>query len=212
MKKYIYSFLLAFVAFSMVSCDDFETYAEQRDKELSAIANYIVREKIKVISEEEFLANDTMTDVSKNEYVLFENTGVYMQVVSRGCGSILKNSESATVLCRFTEFNINGDSIQRSNDVLVNHYIVDKFDVRNESGTFYASFDTSSSLMYRAYGSAQVPNGWLMPLSYIKLGRPNGVDEEIAHVKIIVPHDQGQSSANSSVYACCYDITYQRGI
>lgn len=200
------------VAFSMVSCDDVETYAEQRDRELSAISNFVAHKGIKIISEAEFLANDTTTDVSKNEYVLFENTGVYMQIVNRGCGSVLKNNESATVLSRFTEYNINGDSVQLTNNSVYAHYMVDKFDVRNMSGTFYASFIQNSSWLYRVYGSASVPNGWLIPLSYIKLGRPANENEEVAHVKVIVPHDQGHASANSGVYACYYDLTFERGI
>lgn len=211
-NKIIYTLMFAMMFITMTSCDDVETYAEQRDRELSSIANYLTREKIKVISEQEFLAKDTTTDVSKNEFVLFESTGVYMQIVNRGCGEKLKENESTRVLSRFTEYNVNGDSIQLSNNNLLYHYLVDKFDVRNVSGSFYASFISGQSLMYNRYGNASVPNGWLIPLSYIKLGRPEKDGEDVAHVRILVPHDQGQSSANSGVYACLYDLTYERGL
>lgn len=210
-KKLFYSLLFILMAVTFTSCDDVETYAEQRDAEYSAISNYIAKHHIKVISEKEFLANDTTTDVDKNEYVLFDATGVYMQIERKGSGEKLKKDESATVLVRFTETNINGDSVQLTNNILQYHYLVDKFDVRNVSGSFYASFDTGNSLMYKAYGSASVPSGWLVPLSYINLGRLADSEDEIAKVRIIVPHDQGHSNASQRVYACHYDLTYQRG-
>ena len=36
-------------------------------------------------------------------------------------------------------------------------------------------------------------------------------DGEIAKVRLIVPHGEGQSSASSNVYPCFYTITYERG-
>ena len=67
-------------ALAFAACSDTETYADQKKKERSAINRYIANQKIKVISEEQFFAQDTTTDVSKNEYVLFESNGVYMQI------------------------------------------------------------------------------------------------------------------------------------
>jgi hypothetical protein len=78
------------------------------------------------------------------------------------------------------------------------------------SGSFYATF--VFGVMANTYGSNQVPTGWLVPLTYIKLGRPQTKDEKVAHVKLIVPHNQGQAYASSNVYACFYDITYERGL
>lgn len=205
-QKFIYFLLLVITAGTFAACDDFETYAEQKDKERAAISSFIAKNNIKVISEEQFLKQDTMTDVSKNEYVLFGTTGVYMQIIERGEGEVLKSGETATVLSRFTELNILTDSIQLSNNMFSYGYLEDKYDVSNLSGTFYASFDRNQSLIFNRYGSASVPSGWLLPLTYVKLGRPYS-----AHVKIIVPHDQGHSSASSSVYPCLYDITYLRG-
>ena len=75
----------------LTSCDNGETYAEQKEKELKAITSFLSRDitirdangeifcpigTINPISEEQFLAQDSMTDVSKNEYVLFSNSGV----------------------------------------------------------------------------------------------------------------------------------------
>ena len=212
MKKILYTLLCAVVAVTMTSCDDVETYAEQRDAERAAISKYLVDHKIKVISRKEFLANDTTTDVSKNEYVLFESSGVYMQIVNRGCGEILKKGESADVLTRFKEYNVNGDSLQLTNMSLTTGYLCDKYNVKNTSGSFTASFNTSSSLMYLAYQSASVPAGCLVPLSYIRLGRPAEEGDEIAKVKLLVPHDQGHQYASQGVYACFYELSYQRGL
>jgi len=67
-------------------------------------------------------------------------------------------------------------------------------------------------LMYLAYSSTSVPAGWLVPLTYINIGRPLKDGDEIAKVKIIVPHSEGQSYASEYVYPCYYKITYMRGI
>lgn len=205
--------LFAFAAiFTLMSCDDTESYADQKKKERAAINSYITKNKIKVISESEFFEQDTTTDVSKNEYVLFDNTGVYMQIIREGCGEKLKDGETATVLCRFTEWNLLTDSLQLTNDILGLASQVDKMSVKNISGTFKASFVEGSSVMYTMYGTTSVPSGWLVPLTYIKLGRPSNPDEEIAKVKLIVPHTQGHQYATSGVYPCLYEITYQRGL
>ena len=37
-----------------------------------------------VISERQFFDQDTMTDVSKNEFVLLESSGIYLQIVEKG--------------------------------------------------------------------------------------------------------------------------------
>lgn len=205
--------LLACAAlFTLMSCDDTESYADQKKKERSAIRSYIAKENIKVITEKEFHAQDSTTDVSKNEYVLFETTGVYMQIIREGCGEKLKDGETATVICRFKEWNLLTDSLQLANNIENSSLnFPDLMSVKNTSGTFKASFIQGSSVMYSIYGSGSVPAGWLAPLSYIKIGRPARPGEEIAKVKLIVPHTQGHQYASSGVYPCLYEITYQRG-
>lgn len=199
--------------FTLMSCDDTESYADQKKKERAAINSYITKNKIKVISESEFFEQDTTTDVSKNEYVLFDNTGVYMQIIREGCGEKLKDGETATVLCRFTEWNLLTDSLQLANNIGASEFNhPDIMIVKNTSGTFKASFVAGSSVMYAIYGSTSVPAGWLTPLTYIKIGRPANPGEEIAKVKLIVPHTQGHQYATSGVYPCLYEITYQRGL
>lgn len=210
MRKLFYSLTLAILAtITIASCSSEETYAEQKERENSAINDYIYKNNIKVISEQQFHNQGDMTDTTKHEYVLFESKGVYMQIVDKGCGEKLKDGEATEVICRFKEYNINGDSLQYTN---VGAYetatIDDVFTVRNTSGSFVASFVKGA--MYSKYKSAQVPNGWLIPLTYINLGRQTTKDEKIAHVKIILPHDQGHTYASNGVYACAYDITYMR--
>ena len=203
--------LLALVgAVVFTSCSDSETYADQKKKERSAINSYIAKNGIKVISEDEFF-KDSLTDTTKNEFVLFESSGVYMQIIRKGCGEKIKDGENATVLCRFTARNRMTDSLQLSNDIISYASLVDKMNVKRNSGTFTASFDASSSVMYSVYGSTSVPSGWLVPLAYIKLGRPASENDQIAKVRIIVPHPQGQQYAVQGVYPCLYDITYERG-
>ena len=202
--------LLAIVA--ITSCSNSETYADQKKKERSAINRYIADQKINVISESTFYAQDSTTDVSKNQYVLFDNTGVYMQIERKGCGEKLKNGETATVLCRFNEYNImEGDSALQLTNITQYSWLVDKMTVKNTSGTFTASFLSGESLMYSRYSSAAVPAGWLVPLTYINLGRPVNENDQVAKVRLIVPHTQGQSDASQNVYPCLYEITMQRG-
>ena len=201
--------LMGMVLFT--ACNDDETYADQKKKERAAITSYIAKQGIKVISEDEFYKQDSTTDVSKNEYVLFNISGVYMQIIRKGCGKPLEDGKTTTVLCRFSERNLMTDSLQLANTSLSTATLVDKMSVTRSSGSFTASFIAGSSLMYSIYGSTSVPKGWLAPLLYVKVGRPSGPEDQIAKVKIIVPHTQGQSYAAQNVYPCLYEITYQRG-
>ena len=76
-------------------------------------------------------------------------------------------------------------------------------DVTDTYGTFTASFNTSvnGGAMYQYYGSKAVPAGWLVPLTYINIGRQINADEEIAKVRLIVPaFHRGHSDASSNVY------------
>ncbi len=211
MKKLAFAFITMLALVILASCDDTETYAEQRDRENLAISQFIRDSSITVITESEFRENGYKTDVSNNEYVLMQNSGVYMQIVREGCGEPIQDGETTTVLCRFTERNILTDSIQLTNDILAFASIPEKMSVTNTNGSFTASFLTESSLMYTFYGSTSVPTGWLVPFPYIKVGRQTSLEGEIAKVNLIVPSTQGHQYASSGVYPCFYTITYQRG-
>ncbi|WP_302956520.1 DUF4827 domain-containing protein [Prevotella sp.] len=211
MRNLALAFIALFAAVTVISCDDTETYAEQKDRERAAISRFIADSAINVITETQFAEQGYKTDLSKNQFVLLQNSGVYMQIVREGCGEKIKDGETTTVLCRFTERNILTDSLQLTNDVLSFSSIVDKMTVTNTSGTFTASFIKNQSVMAMFYGSTSVPSGWLVPFTYIKVGRQENADEEIAKVNLIVPHTQGHQYASSGVYPCYYTITYERG-
>lgn len=211
MKKFALSVIAIFALISIVSCDDTETYAEQKERESAAISRFIRDSAITVITETQFKEQNYTTDLDKNEFVLMQKSGVYMQIVREGCGEKIQDGETTTVLCRFTERNILTDSLQLTNDILSFSSIPDKMSVTNNSGTFTASFIKGESVMASYYGSTSVPSGWLVPFTYIKVGRQSTADEEIAKVRLIVPHTQGHQYASSGVYPCFYTITYMRG-
>ena len=106
MKKLAFVFVAFLSLFLVASCNDTETYAEQRDREDAAINQFIRDSSITVITESEFRDQNYTTDVSNNEYVLMQNSGVYMQIVREGCGEKIANGETVTVLCRFTPYSL----------------------------------------------------------------------------------------------------------
>ena len=66
------------------SCNNGKTYAEMKEEEREAIKRFIEREDINVISFEQFQEQDSTTNVDENQFVLFSETGVYMQIVAEG--------------------------------------------------------------------------------------------------------------------------------
>ena len=235
MKKFLFAIMAFAALFSLAACNDTETYKEQRDRELDSISSFLRHENVKVISEEEFKSrwekkqkdnSVVLTDTSKNknEYVLFNSNGIYMQVLDMGCGDYIQKGETTDVLVRFYEYNLGlkaaicNESLQLTNNTVVYSYMLDEMSVTNNSGTFTGSFDTSNSLMAATYNSSTyygtsgtVPSGWLIPYSWVKIGRPKSDSEHVAHVRILVPHSYGTTAASGSVYACLHDMTLQRG-
>ena len=205
MKKFAYILILVIVA--LTSCNDYETYGDKKEKERNAIAKFIADSSIVVISEDEFVQNGYQTDLTRNEFVKLNKTGVYMQIVRYGCGERMKDGESLTLDCRFTEFDILNDTTVNWNNTMAYASIPDRMAVERISGTFTASF--ISGMMTNMYSSS-VPAGWLVPLNFVKVGRPQSIDDECAKVRIIVPHTQGHAYASSNVCPYFYTITYQR--
>lgn len=227
MNKHFHTLLLLAAALVTLctACDDEDTYADRRKREREQISAFLhtgaqvkaeegdvllldIPGNIKVISECEFYANDSTTDVSRNEYVLFGGSGVYMQIVRKGSGQKLEHGQSATVICRYAEFNIATDTIQSSNRSLAYETYPDVMTCANNFGVFTGSF--LSGVMKSIYGTASVPSGWLIPLNFIRLGRQDS-DEGVALVRLIVPSTEGQNDAANNVYPCFYEISYQRG-
>ncbi len=212
MKKIFAAFFVLAGLMFIASCNDYETYAEQKEKENNAISRFLRDSNVTVISEAQFKEQGFTTDVSKNQFVFFPQTGVYMQIIRQGCGEVLKSGETATLLCRFSERNLLSDTLQLRNDIVAYSFRPDKMTVTRSSDSFVASYIDGESLMARATGSISVPSGWLVPLLYIKVGRWEHEGDEIAKVKLIVPHNQGHTMATSGVYPCLYVITYEKGL
>ena len=205
MKKIL--FILMAVATLLTSCNDYETYGDKKEKERNAISQFISNRNITVISEDQFKSQGMTTDVNKNEFVKFDKNGVYMQIVRPGVGSVLKDKENTVLVCRFSEFDILADSVRWRNDTPQYAAIPDIMYVSRSSSSFTASF--MKGVMYSVY-SASVPAGWLVPLTYIKIDRPQSMTDECAKVRLIVPHTQGHASASSYVQPYYYEITYVR--
>ena len=189
------------------SCNNGKTYAEMKEEERDAIKRFIELNDIKVIDEDQFAAQDSTTNVSANEYVLFEETGVYMQVIERGNGESLGEGRYE-ILVRYVEERIkqNGDADTLSLNNLSNLYAhPDEFILTKEDKSYSATFTTLGA-MYNTHSSAYVPSGWLMALNYLKVGREISGRSKI---KLILPHSQGTSTATAEVFPCFYEITYQ---
>ncbi len=213
--------LLLFGTVLFASCESYETYGDKKAKERNAINRFISERGIKVISETVFNAQGQTTSVEDNEYVRLNNSGVYMQIQRKGCGSKLEENKTVNLLCRFMEYNIMEDSVVVANDQTYYMYnnqtgqyvdcsqYVDKMSVKRSGTTITASF--IEGMMLRIHSSSSsVPSGWLVPLNYINVGRAEKEGEEIAKVSIIVPHSQGTYDATQYVYPCYYEITYER--
>lgn len=230
MKKFLFAMIAFAAVLSFAACNDSETYKDMRDRELDSISSFLRKENIKVISEDEFNRrwnnNQRLTDTTKNnnEWVLFNSNGIYMQVIDQGCGDYIKKGTSVDVLVRFDEYNLSyaaemsDKCLTLSNKFRDYSYYEDKMSVTNTSGTFTGSFvDPSRSLMALTYNSSYsglsstVPSGWLIPFTWIKIGRPKTEADRIAHVRLLVPHSYGTTSASGSVQACVYDMTLQKG-
>ena len=220
MNKFFYTIFFVFGLMSLASCDDYETYADMKEKEQDAISNFIDREGIQVIDETTFKNQGETTDTTRNEYVRMSRTGVYMQILRKGCGQQLGTTEKTSILCRFMEKNLLTDSILVRNDQKFTIYMsnvgqyvetsqyVDKMFVTRNGTTITAMFESGAMQMY--HSSTSVPGGWLVPLTYVNVGRPEKEGDQVAKVRLIVPHSQGTADASSSVYPCYYEITYER--
>lgn len=219
MRKIIYPVVLLCTLLLMTGCEKYETYSDMKEKERDAIESFINSQGIQVIDEATFKAQGETTNTTSNQYVRFDRNGVYMQIVRKGCGTMLENKKNEVLDCRFIEKNIMTGEVVIRNDI--NAFIsltgvgtinvanyIDRMNVYRNGTTITGSF--VDGLMYQFHNSASVPAGWLVPLNYVKVGYPEEDDDEIAKVRLIVPHSQGTADASSSVTPYFYEITYQR--
>ena len=216
MKKLFYlSVLLYALSFGLQSCNDGKTYAEMKEEEADAINKFILENDIKVISEKEFIENDTVT--KENEFVLFDKSGVYMNIQYRGDGEILKEGRY-NISSRFLEICIKdveelgfsaGDTLAHN---IYSPYSENFLLTIGSSGSYSASFtDMAQSSMYSFYETADFPSGWLVTFSYLIMKSYISAppSDKIARVRLIVPHSEGTASfATRYVYPCYYEITY----
>ena len=213
MKRILFILIAAAAVFA--SCNDYETYGDKKEKERNAIAKFISDSSIVVISEDQFNRQGQTTDLARNEYVKFDKNGVYMQIVRQGCGTKLQDGEKTRLICRFSEYNLLEDTITLCNNNNELYYygksvvkMPDIMQISRTGSSFTASF--LRGIMYSVYKSAAVPSGWLVPLSYVNVGRPQSADEEYSMVRLIVPHSQGHADASGNVIPYFYEITFQR--
>ena len=215
-EKKMKKFLIILIAFTavLISCNNYETYGDKKDKERNAISKFIADSSIMVISESQFEQQGNTTNLARNEFVKLSKSGVYLQIVREGCGTMVEDGENVNLVCRFEEFDIMNDTLSLCNNTNTLRYygkglaaIPDIMKVSRKSGAYTASF--ISGMMYNIYG-ATVPSGWLVPLPYVKVGRPQANNQECAKVRIIVPHSQGHASASSNVRPFYYVITFMR--
>lgn len=196
---FFYILLLMFV----VACDDTVTYSEMKEKEIASIKDFIKEKGIRTITFQEFIANDSVTDVKRNEYV--EIDGVYMQIVHNPKDADdarrIDDGETRNMLVRYVEYNIQDADTLSSNKY---YSAPDEMRVTNTSGTYSAAF--TSGVMMGIYSNSYVPTGWLVPFSYLWFTRHQS---QLAKVNLIVPHTKGTSNATTYVYPCFYEITFQ---
>lgn len=201
-NKAVYALCALLTVWVMTACNNYETYGDKKNKERDAIAQFIKDRNINVIDESQFEAQGCTTDTAKNEYVYLAKSAIYMQIIRKGSGTPLEENKQVNVLVRFLEYNIQ-DLTYISNYTMQTY---DKMTVKRTGTSYSASFVFGQ--LYSVYGSASVPAGWLVPLMYINLGRPS--EEGLAKVRLIVPHSQGTANASGNVYACYYELMYER--
>lgn len=211
------------------SCDDSKTYAEMRDDEIDAINAWISTHDYEIISESEFYAQDTMTN--ENQFVLFDESGVYMNIVKKGQGTSVLADGSYSILSRYFEIAMQdrdelfslGDTLTGNMNLYNNPlYLVnsswslpmymlhpEEYKLTIDGDSYSAAF-TQSYIMYSIYQTTSVPTGWLLPLRYVKPSRTSS-STDVARVRLIVPHAEGTRNASSYVYPCYYEITYNLG-
>ena len=209
MKKLIFLFLSVIAAGSLFqACDNSKTYAEMLEDEKNAVNKFIKDSAINVISLEEF-ERDTITDLSRNEYVAFSN-GVYMQIVDRGNEDDPEDAfANNNVICaRYLEKNIASNELTCFNVVLPEYINASDyyrspltFRYVNENSSAYGIV-LSTPLDYdylwtaNSYGTA-IPGGWLLALPYLR---------DNAHVRLIIPSKMGHRISQQNVIPYYYDI------
>ena len=206
MRKSIFTFIALAAFLLLAACNDYETYGELKEKERDNIERFISDSNFVIIREEQFHNQNDLT-IGDKQFVYLDKSGIYMQIVRQGCGEKIKDGETLSILCRFREQSIQDTTMLFNDTYFI--YNPDIMNVTRNGSTYSASF--VSGVMLTTYGSS-VPEGWLVPLQYVNIGRLTKPEDELARVKLIVPHSQGTTqNAKANVIPYYYDITFQRG-
>ena len=223
LNKSIYLLTLVISAFAFCSCNNGETYAKMKEKERDAIERFLQTNSfvgpIRVISESTFNAQGQQTNNDNNEFVLFEDDGIYMQIVRKGSGQTMiemareqpDSTITKTICCRFFEYDIENGDTTCTNMTAAYNNLVDKMQCTYTClGRSYTAYFIYGRMMQVYSSSSVVPTGWLKPLDYIRLVKKEGAGE-VAKVRLIIPHSSGTNTAYNYVLPFYYEITYQLG-
>ena len=137
MRKIIYTFAVLAMLLT-VACDDYETYGELKEKERNNIRQFIADSSFVIIDETQFHEQGDLT-IGDKQFVYLSKSGVYMQILREGCGMKIKDGESLSVICRFTELGIQDGSILTNNDP-ESVYDPDIMNVTKAGSTYTASY------------------------------------------------------------------------
>lgn len=211
------------------SCNKGITYAEQKEKEKDAIQSWITRHDYRIITEEQFFKQDTVTN--ENEFVFLKKSGVYMNIIQRGKGKETLSDGRYTVVSRYIEIALSdlkdtfaaGDTLSGNMNLKnfpqfgnpeweLYQYMQypDNYILTKDDEIYKATFKDVSMMGY-VYQNSSVPASWLVPFDYIKPTKsfPARPAKDFSRVRLIVPHEQGSALAAKHVYPCLYEITYQ---
>ena len=179
MKKIkLFFAVVCVVACCLQSCNNGKTYAEMKEDEADAINAWILNHDYQVISERDFYNQDTITN--ENQFVLFEESGVYMNIIQPGEGTSKLADGYYEMASRYFEIAMQnrdgmfavGDTLSGNMNLLdypayrvnsswsLSQYMlypeVYKLTIR---GSSYSAAFTESYQMYSIYGTTSVPSG-----------------------------------------------------
>ena len=92
MRKNIYTLIVLAVTLLTTACNDYETYGELKEKERDNIRQFIADSSFVVIDEAQFHTQGDLT-VGTKQFVYLTKSGIYMQILSKGCGEMIKDGE-----------------------------------------------------------------------------------------------------------------------
>jgi len=178
------------------SCSKSVTYADKLADEKKAIDRYIKKNNIKVISFNQFVENDSVTHIDKNEYVELQ-TGLYMQIVERGSENpvdTFANRDEITI--RFSEYSIMDGYFTAVGNLDMTDFVDAFIYTISNNNTIKGEFVDRGN-MIEIYGTKTVPSGWLIPLKYLRYN---------ARVNLIVSSKLGHMNSLQQVYPYAYEI------